>query len=287
MWLIALLIDGIVQGLQFSLLAVGLTLIFGLGGVLNLAHGQFAVIAGMVTALLLDQGLDPVPASAAGVLATGLFGFLVDRSLLLPAYRYSGETRLLLGLLLTLGLSFVIEGFLNYSVPYVALSLHLPWPSVRPLGIPVRTASIVVSLLAILALGALLLFLRRTPLGKAIRSIMQNEVGAALCGIDPARMRTLIFTLGALLAGLVGITQGLFASLGPEMGLELTVFALIVTTVGGVRSIHGTIAAGVLLGIVHAFASFYIGAYVTFIILLATAALTILWRPSGLLGYWT
>jgi len=112
-------------------------------------------------------------------------------------------------------------------------------------------------------------------------------VGAELCGIYPARTRTLIVALSALMAGLAGVAQGLFSSLGTEMGVEFTILALIVAVVGGVRSINGTLAAGILLGIVNAFASYYIGAYLTLIILLGAAMLTILVRPSGLLAYST
>lgn len=284
---ISVFVDGTIYGLQLSLLAVGLTLIFGLGGVLNLAHGQFAVIAGIATWLLLARGVDAPLAALSGVLAAGALGLVVDRSLMLAAYRRTGEDRLLLGLLLTLALSFVIEGYLNFSYPQAGLTLRLPMLSVSVFGIILRTGSLVAALVAVLVLVSLLLFLRGTSLGKAIRCIIQNEVGAELCGIDPARLRTVIFVLGTLLAGLVGISQALSASIGPESGLQLTVLALIVATVGGVRSINGTIAAGVLLGIVHAFTSFYVGAYLTFIILLVTAVLTILVRPSGLLGHWT
>lgn len=285
--IISVFVDGTIYGLQLSLLAVGLTLIFGLGGVLNLAHGQFAVIAGIATWLLLARGVDAPLAALSGVLAAGALGLVVDRSLMLAAYRRKGEDRLLLGLLLTLALSFVIEGYLNFSYPQAGLTLRLPMLSVSVFGIILRTGSLVAALVAVLVLVSLLLFLRGTSLGKAIRCIIQNEVGAELCGIDPARLRTVIFVLGTLLAGLVGISQALSASIGPESGLQLTVLALIVATVGGVRSVNGTIAAGVLLGIVHAFTSFYVGAYLTFIILLVTAVLTILVRPSGLLGHWT
>ena len=125
-------------------------------------------------------------------------------------------------------------------------------------------------------------FLKLTLLGKVIRSIIQNETGAGLCGINPGRIRTLIVTLSAMMAGLGGVAQGLFSTLGAEMGNELTSFALIVAVVGGVRSINGTLAAGVLLGIVNAFASYYVGAYLTLIILLGTAVFTILLRPEGL-----
>jgi branched-chain amino acid transport system permease protein len=284
---IPILIDGVVQGLQLSLLAVGITLIYGLGGVLNLAHGQFAVIAGISAGVLIGQNVNPVVASALGVMAAGLFGLVIDRSLMVPAYRYKGEERLLLGLLLTLGLSFVVDGFLNFRYSNVALSLRLPVPSLSLGGITLRTASVGTSLIAIVAFVLLAIFLRGTLLGKAIRSIIQNEVGAELCGINPTRIRTLIVMLSALMAGLAGIAQGLFSSLGTEMGVEFTIMALIVAVVGGVRSINGTLAAGVLLGVVNAVASFYIGAYLTLIILLGAAMLTILIRPSGLLARWT
>lgn len=283
----ALLIDGTVYGLQLSLLAVGLTLIFGLGGVLNLAHGDFAIVAGISTWLLIRKGVVLPVAAGLGILTAGVVGLIMDRLLLLPAYRLKGEGRLLLGLMLTLGLALAIEGYLTYTYPQAYLSWRLPTPTINVLGVMIRTASLAVALGSILVILSLLLFLKRTSLGKAIRCIIQNETGAELCGIDMARIRTLIFVLGASIGGLVGIAQGLFASLGPERGFELTVFALIVTTVGGVRSINGTLMAGILLGVVHAFTSYFVGAYMTYVILLATAAFTVLIRPSGLLGRWT
>ena len=285
--MIAILFDGIVQGLQLSLMAVGITLIFGLGGVLNLAHGQFAVVGGIATALFIEAGANPLLACALGILSAGVFGLLVDRTLLLPAYRSAGEERLLLGLLITLGLSFVVNGYLDYKHANISLTLNLPTPSFEVAGVTIRTASAVAAFIAIVAFALLFAFLKGTLLGKVIRSIIQNEVGAGLCGINPGRIRTLIVTLSAMLAGLGGVAQGLFSSLGTEMGNELTSFALIVAVVGGVRSINGTLAAGVLLGIVNAFASYYVGAYLTLIILLGTAVFTILLRPEGLFAHRT
>lgn len=285
--MIAILIDGIVQGLQLSLMAVGVTLIFGLGGVLNLAHGQFAVVGGIAAALCIEAGIYPPLACAIGILIAGVFGLVVDRTVLVPAYRSEGEERLLLGLLITLGLSFVVNGFLDFKYADISLTLNLATPSFEVAGITIRTASAVAALIAIVAFVLLFAFLKGTLLGKVIRSIIQNEVGAGLCGINPKRIRTLIVVMSAMMAGLAGITQGLFSSLGPEMGNDLTSYALIVTVVGGVRSINGTLAAGVLLGIINAFASYYIGAYLTLIILLATAVFTILLRPHGLFAQQT
>jgi branched-chain amino acid transport system permease protein len=283
----AIVFDGIVQGLQLSLLAVGITLIYGLGGVLNLAHGQFAVFGGVATTLLLSLGLPPIIAISGGVDSAGLLGIVVDRTLMLPAYRFRGEERLLLGLILTLGLSFVIDGYLNYQFPEFSLSLRLPVAMVEVAGIPMRTASLAASAIALAIFAGLFAFLKLTLLGKCIRSIIENEVGAELCGIDPARTRTLIVCLATMMAGVAGVTQGLFSTLGTEMGPEFTILGLLVAVVGGVRSINGTLAAGILLGIVNAFASHFVGAYVAYIILLSFAMATILVRPAGLLARFT
>lgn len=280
----AIVFDGIVQGLQLSLLAVGITLIYGLGGVLNLAHGQFAIVGGVAAMLFLRLGAHPVLASLGGIGCAGIFGIVVDRTLMIPAYRYRGEERLLLGLILTLGLSFVIDGYLNYQFPEFSLTFQLPIPMMDVAGIPMRTAGLLSSAIVIAVFAALFAFLRWTLLGKTIRSIIENEVGAELCGIDPARTRTLIVCLAAMMAGLAGVVQGLFSSMGTEMGPEFTTLALLVAVVGGVRSIDGTLAAGILLGIVNAFASHYVGAYGAYIILLLAAMATILVRPSGLLA---
>ena len=283
----AILFDGVVQGLQLSLLAVGITLIYGLGGVLNLAHGQFAVFGGVATTLLLSLGVPTAFAVLGGVGSAGLLGIIVDRTLMLPAYRFRGEERLLLGLILTLGLSFVIDGYLNYQFPEFSLNLRLPVAMIEVGGIPMRTASLAASLVALVIFAGLFAFLKLTLLGKCIRSIIENEVGAELCGIDPARTRTLIVCLATMMAGVAGVTQGLFSTLGTEMGPEFTILGLLVAVVGGVRSINGTLAAGILLGIVNAFASHFVGAYVAYIILLSFAMATILVRPAGLLARFT
>jgi branched-chain amino acid transport system permease protein len=226
-------------------------------------------------------------ASLGGIAGAGVLGLIVDRTLLLPAYRYRGEERLLLGLILTLGFSFLVDGTLNWKFPEFSLSLQLPVPMVELGGIPMRTASLAASLIAVAVFAALFAFLKLTLLGKSIRSIIENEVGAELCGINPSRTRTLIVFLAAMMAGIAGVTQGLFSSLGTEMGPEFTILGLLVAVVGGVRSINGTLAAGILLGIVNVFASHYVGAYVAYIILLSFAMATILVRPAGLLARFT
>ena len=99
----AVILDGIVLGLAFGLLGVGMTLVYGLGGVLNLAYGQIVVLAAIVISLVMDDGVATVLAAAVGVLAAAGVAVLLDLTLMRPVYRQHGEERTLLGLLLTLG----------------------------------------------------------------------------------------------------------------------------------------------------------------------------------------
>jgi branched-chain amino acid transport system permease protein len=280
----AVVLDGIAYGLQLAVLAVGLTLIYGLGGVLNLAHGQFAVVVAIAASLLMSKGVPTLLAVVAGVALGAVLALAVDASLMRPVYRLRGEARVLLSLLLTIGLAFVIDGLLVSYYPFTALRLSVPGPAITVLGVAMRRGSLVASVVALVALGALIVFLRYTRRGKAVRSIIQDEEGAQLCGINPARVRTAVFALSGALAGVAAVTEGLTSSLSATDGLNLTILALIVTVVGGLGSVAGALLAGLLLGIVYMLSTFYIGAYVTFIILLVAAMATILIRPSGLLG---
>jgi len=282
--MIADILDGIVLGLQFGLLAAGLTLVYGLGGVLNLGYGQMAVIAAMAVAFARDAGVPPLPAVGLGLLAGGLLGLLLDRTVLRPVYRLRGEARVLLSLLLTLGVSFIVDGYLNWRYPLKALTLHIGGGAVEILGVPMRRGSLVASAITLVTVAALFVFFRRTSLGRAVRSVIEDEEGARLVGIDPSRMLRLILVLSGVLAALVAVTRAMVSPVDVKSGLSMTVFALIVTVVGGLGSVYGALLAGIILGIVNVVAADLIGTYISLIILLGAAALTILIRPAGLLG---
>lgn len=282
--MIANILDGIVFGLQLGLLATGLTLVYGLGGVLNMAYGQIAVVSAMVAAFAIDAGLPVVLAVILSLVAGGLVGLLLDRTLLQPVYRLHEEPRVLLSLLLTLGLSFIIDGFLIWRFPLQALSLHIGGGAIEILGVPMRRGSLLASAITLVTFAALFVFLRYTTLGLAIRSVIEDEEGARLIGIEPQRIMRLILILSGCLAALVAVTRSMVTPVDATAGLSITVFALIVTVVGGLGSVAGAFLAGIILGIINVIAADLIGSYVSLLMLLVAAALTILIRPAGLLG---
>jgi branched-chain amino acid transport system permease protein len=278
------ILDGIVLGLQFALLAAGLTLVYGLGGVLNLAYGQMAIVSAMTVLFAMDAGLPMLAAIGLGLLAGALLGLLMDLTILRPIYRLQGEARVLLSLLLTLGVAFIIDGFLNWRYPLLGLSLRIGSGPIEVLGVRMPAGSIVASAITVLALGGLLVFFRTTTLGRAVRSVIEDEEGARLVGIDPRRMLRLILILSGVLAALVAVTRSMVTPVTVTNGFGLTVNALIVTVVGGLGSVTGALLAGIFLGIISTVAAAEIGTFVSLIILLVAAGVTILIRPAGLLG---
>jgi branched-chain amino acid transport system permease protein len=198
-------------------------------------------------------------------------------------YRQRGEHRVLLGLLLTLGVAFVIDGLLLWRYPTGALRLAIGGHAVPILGVRMRVGSLLATGVS-LAVAALLLAFRATTPGRAAHSVIQDEVGARLVGINPAAVRSFIFALSGALAALVAVTRSMTSPVGVTAGFDFTILALIVAVVGGLGSVAGAFLAGVLLGIVSTVSAFYIGQYITTIVLLAAAALTIVLRPRGLLG---
>ncbi len=280
--LIEVLIDGILFGLQLSLLAVGLVLIFGLGGILNLAHGEFVIVTGVISAVLMSSGWNPVAAILAGILFSGIIALALDRSILRPVYKLEGEMEVLVGLFVTLGLAFTLEGITSYLFPGLYFSVRVPVETVSIFGLSFRASALVSGLISFLSLMFLLLFLGKTMTGKAIRAALQNQIGSKVCGIDVDRMRSLVFFLGGLMAGLAALAKGIASSVEPGSGLELTSYALIVGVVGGVRSVYGAMVAGILLGIVNALAGYLLGTYLTLVILLAIVVAVIIYKPSGL-----
>ena len=282
--MIANILDGIVLGLQFGLLATGLTLVYGLGGVLNLGYGQIAVTSAMTVALAMEAGIPIWQAVALGLLAGGLLGLILDLTILRPVYRLRGDARVLLSLLLTLGVSFIIDGFLNWRFPLKALNLYIGGGAVEILGVPMRRGSLVASAITLVTFAGLFVFFARTSLGRAVRSVIEDEEGARLIGIDPKQMLRLILVLSGILAGLVAVTRSMVAPVDTKSGLSITVFALIVTVVGGLGNVVGALLAGIILGIVNVIAADLIGSYISLIVLLVAAAATILIRPAGLLG---
>ncbi len=274
-----LLVDGLAQGLIFALLGLGITVVFGLGGVLNLAIGVFSVIAVLLVLELIGVTGSLWVAVPIALAVIAAFGLVLDRSLLSLVYRSEGEERIVLGIFTTLGLAIFLDGLLITEYPS-GYSLDHGVSSISIGGAQFTGSSIAVILASVVLLALLYYLFSRTYLGKATRTVLQDETGAMLCGISPRRMRTFVFVLSVVIAAAAGILYSFGATVRVPTGFQLTIYGLIVSVVGGVTSVGGAVAAGILLGIVSVFAATWIGAYVAELILFGVAIAFLIARPE-------
>lgn len=278
--IVELLVDGVARGMLFALLGLGITLVFGLGGILNLAIGVFAVIAVLTTIAMLGYGLSLGVGIAVGFVVVIVLGLLVDRSVLSLVYLSEGEERELLGIFVTLGLATFIDGFLYMRFP-AAYSLPAGNGTLNPLGLVIRVSSVEVIAVGAITFAVFYAFLRGTYLGGATRTVMQDEIGSVLCGIDTRNIRTMVFVMSVVVAAIAGLLYSLTYDVNVSTQFDLGIFAVIVSIVGGITSIKGTVAAGLFLGIIFTFASAFIGSYIANVVVFAVTVLVLLGNPEA------
>ena len=282
---VQLLIGGVLQGGIYALGAFGLSIIFGVLRVLNVAHGDFLMLGGMLTYWLYTTWELPPWAAVAVVFPLFFLGGLaVERGLIRPIAGMPHHEFLVASILVTLGVALAIEDMTAFALtqPVKGIAYFLP---------PVRLGGLVVSSLRLILLGiivgltaAIHLFLRRTFTGKALRAVMEDREGAMLAGIDIGAASGIAFGLGTALTATAGVFFVTLIPVEPHIGLPLTLKYLAIIVLGGVGHLPGTLAGSVVLGLAESLVSFYVGAEwsltVAFLILIGILLL----RPRGLLG---
>lgn len=274
-----LLVNGIARGLVLALLGAGITLVFGLGGVLNLAIGALAIIAVIAGVELMNPLANPLLAIFGSLVFVSGLGLAIDRAVLTFVYRSEGEERTLLGIFVTLGIALALDGLLYIYYPS-RYSFPIDIPPLEIGTFFIRGSTIVIIVASLVLFTALYLFLNRTYLGNATQTVLQDERGAILCGISPRRTYTIVFVLSTVFAASAGILFSLSASVQAADSLGFTIEAVIVSIVGGVTSIKGTVAAGLLLGLIITLANAFIGAYIAQLVLLGIAVGALLIKPE-------
>ena len=277
------LVSGVLTGSLYAMIGVGLTVIFGAMRIINLAHGEMVMLGmfGAYWSYTLWK-FDPFVSLVLWVPLLFLAGMLIYRFLLRPII--TGDE--LNGLLYTAGLSLLIANLalLLWTGDYRTLNLPYALEPMRPFGISVPVPLAIAFVLAAAITGALYLFLSRTDLGRAIRATSQNPEAAALMGINVTRIAMITFGLGTALAGAAGVLLMPSLYLYPTVGEILIAKCFVIVVLGGLGSIPGAIAGGILLGMVESFGAVYISvAYkdtIGFVIFL----LVLLFRPQGIFG---
>jgi branched-chain amino acid transport system permease protein len=286
---VLLTITGFGLGAMYFLIASGLSLIYGLMGVLNFAHGAFLTIGAYATWFTESKlgGVGVLPrfliAALAGLVVGGAFAALVELVLIRPLYKRHIEQ-----VLVTVGLGLSVTALVvaiwgNDARPVVAPGWLSNTTTVFGARIPNdRWVEIVTAAVVLIALNA---FLRRTRYGLIIRAGVENRAMVTALGIDVRRAFTLVFAIGGVAAAVAGVLSGVyFGTVDPARGTSLLIFAFIVVVIGGLGSLRGTAVAAVVVGLVQQYANYYASSGLGDLSVVLLLGIVLLIRPGGLSG---
>ena len=280
------IVNGFVLSSMYAIASLGLTLQWGVLKVLNFSHGLFmtwgAYIAYWIIAMLGGNYLIALPSA---IIISFFMGFILYNFIIGPLQTRS-KTEIVSNVFIgTLAVSIILENIvlIIFGGRYKGISTIIPGFS-NIFGAQVSNQQILLIMLGPLCFGFLLYFLSRTRLGMAVRAVAQDNVGAAIVGIDSRKVFALTVSIGSCLAGLAGVLLGAYYYLSPQMGSAPLITALFVLVLGGMGSVKGTIIASYIIGFIDAFSRFYIGNFWAEPILFVIFILVILFRPQGLYG---
>ena len=281
------LLFGVFVGSNYGIAAVGLSLVFGVLKVLNVAHGELLMLGGYLSYWLFTlAGVDPFISLALCVPALFLLGLVLNRGLFHNVEQLHEETRIKNSLLISFGLALIIQNvaLLLWTADERSVTTSYSGSGVSLFGVVLpftRMAGLVAGLLVIFALH---LLLHRTYFGKAVRATAEDWEAAELAGIDVRFTYLVTFALGAALAGLAGALVGIGYSIAPSIGLAWTIKALVVVVLAGFGSVFGAFLAGLLLGVVEALSVLANLTPYREVVGLTMFLAMLLLRPQGLFG---
>jgi len=278
-------VNGVTIGVVYALIAIGLTLVFGILGVINFAHGEFYMIGAFLTyTLTVRLGLEYFLALALTIAGGAAVGLLAERL----AVRPLKGRHMFTVVLSTLGLSIFLENGALLVWGPDPREIELAWGS-RPLLI----GGVVITFLRVAVLGtaaalivALTWFIRRTTWGMAMRAVAANRDAAALMGIPVDRVYAITFAVGSALAGVAGGLLGAMFTIEPTMGEWAVVKAFSVVIMGGMGHVPGAVLGGIILGVAESLGAGFLPGGTSYKdgIGYAILILVLLYRPQGLFG---
>jgi branched-chain amino acid transport system permease protein len=285
MWSIYLnvIIQGILTGLIYGLMALGLSVIFGVVRVVNFAHGEFAVVAMYATFILFSTlGLDPLLVLVPIALVFFLIGFALQSVLINPFVGRPDYQQFIL----LVGVAMIITNGLLMIFGPDAHPANLPYGfDSYVLGpLIVDKVRIFSAIAAVAIASALFAFFRFSSTGTAIRACADNLVGAAVVGLNVKRLYALTFGIGLACVGAAGVLMVMIADASPSLGPAYTLLAFIIVIIGGLGSMAGALVGGILIGVSEALAGFLIEPSMKSMFSFALLILVLLFRPQGLMG---
>jgi branched-chain amino acid transport system permease protein len=274
-------VSGVLTGLVYGLMALGLSVIFGVARVVNFAHGELMAIAMYVTVLLFARaGIDPFLAVAPVTLLFFVFGYVFQRMVIQPFVTRPDYTQFMLLLAVAViltNLLLIIFGPDAHSVPLDYLLEPVEFGALI-----IDRGKLYAALVALGAAAALFAFFRFTLSGTAIRGCADNWLGAKVSGLNVQRLYALAFGLGTACVAVAGCMMILLVDVTPALGPAYTLLAFVIVIVGGLGSMTGALAGGMLIGVSEALAGLLLAPSLKSMFSFALLILVLLVRPRGL-----
>jgi branched-chain amino acid transport system permease protein len=278
-----ILVNGILLGGLYALMALGLALVWGVLNIVNLAHGALIMLGAYVCYYLFTGlNLDPFAALPLTMLTLFVFGYLLQRYVLNLVIRAPMFNTLLITFGIDVVLTYLAQIF--FSADFRTINPTYAGSHFALFGATVPVVRVLAFVVALMLTSMLWIFLARMRLGRAIRATAQNLVAARLYGVEPRRIYALTFGLGAALAGAAGGLYGVVSQVNPYIGGSLTAKSFAIAIIGGLENPLGVVVGGLFLGIVESLTSLYIGPTYADVASFGILVLVLIVRPTGLLG---
>lgn len=284
--LVQLFVNGLAVGLLYALVAIGLTLIWGVTDIINFAHGEFLVIAmyfGFWAYSLL--GVSSVAAMPVAVIFLAALGWVVYRYVIARVLK---SENILSQIVVTFGVSVFLQSLFLFvfSGDYRSVD-HDPWikGDLEIGGVFLSVPEAVTSVLSLIVIFLVNFFIKRTYTGKAIIATSLDRETAQLMGIDTDRMNGITFTIGIASLGVAGVVLPAFTHVSPYSGFLFAVLAFTIVALGGFGSIVGTILAGVIVGMIQTFGGFFIEPAYKYLCVFVLYLVVLMIKPKGIFGW--
>jgi branched-chain amino acid transport system permease protein len=277
-------INGVVLGSLYVLVALGLTIIYGVLGQINFAHADIVTL-GAFSAYFFVHGLGGgyIPGLAVAFLAGGILGWEMNAAVFAPLRKRGSE---LLPLIATIGVSVAMENAMLAWFGPVPYAFDSPYSDdvIRFGGTFITVQNALIVSVSVLTIALLYAFMKFTFLGKALRAISQDRATAGLMGINPDRLIMLAFVIASALAGMAGAMLGPVLVLTPFAGTSVIVKAFAIVIIGGFGNFEGAILAGLLVGLIESFTTQYLGPGMIDIVVFGLLLVMLAIRPTGLIA---
>ena len=277
-----IILNSLVLGGVFLIVAIGLNIIYGLSRVMNLAHGSLYALGAYAGFTLVSSGLNFFVALIIAPILVAILGVVIERTVIAPVRKRS----IVYTLILTYGLMFLLDGLIKYFWGNEPRFIELPQFMKQTLpvaGTHYPVFRLVTLLITATAMIGLMLFLGKTKLGVILRAASSIPEMVSCLGINMTFVHVGAFALGCILAGIAGVIAGPLYTIDPIMGHEMLISSFVVIVIGGLGSLRGAVLAALLIGVVQTLAEFFI-TDLAMVIVYMMMAVILAFMPRGLLG---